>query len=69
MIDTIHEAFMEELKKIAAVGVYTPGSVKPPRVPKPKGLPRIVKAPRVSKPKLQEPTSVPGQATVQTLNS
>ena len=69
MIDTIHEAFIEELKKIAAVGVYTPGAAKLPKSPKRKSPQRIVKSPRIPKLRLQEAAAVPGDNTIRTLSS
>ena len=69
MIDTVHDAFMDELKKIASMGGYTPGTPLRQKTPKPRPMPRVVKAPKLPKPKLQEPVAVPGQTTVQTLSS
>lgn len=69
MIDIVHDAFMGELKKIAAMGVYTPGMPRRQKTPKPRPMPRVVKAPRLPKPKIQEPMAVPGQAAIQTLSS
>ena len=69
MIDTVHDAFMDELKKIASMGPPYPGTRRQQKTPKPRPMPRVVKAPKLPKPSLQEPMAVPGQTTVQTLSS
>ena len=68
MIDLVHTAFIDELKKIATVGVYTPGAAKVPKVKVPK-MRKAVKSPPAPKtPQLQQPAAVPGAATTTLLS-
>jgi hypothetical protein len=66
MIDVIHGAFMEELKKIAAVGtLYKPAVVGKAK----KKRSTTVRNPKIKAMPLPEPVSVPGDGTIQTLSS
>ena len=56
MRDVIHQAFIDELSKIAQMGVTYP---KPNKMPKPK-LPKSLVKVRMPKPKLQALGAVPG---------
>lgn len=56
MVDLIHQAFVEELDKIAQMGVMNPNAKKAmkPKIPKP----FKAKAPKA--PKLDMPNAIPG---------
>ena len=56
MVDILHAAFVEELHKIAQMGVMNPNTKK---MPKPK-LPKPFRAAAPKAPKLDVPSAIPG---------